>query len=394
MQAVILCAGNSTRTYPLTETRPKPLLKAANKEILIHNLEQLQGLIKEAIIVVGFKKEMIHALLKEKKFSFDVSFVEQKEINGNGGALLAAKEKLNEKFLILNGDDFYSKKDLEKLLECDCGILIKEVSNPERFGIIEEENGFAVKWIEKPLNPKSNLANTGAHLWSNEIFELHLKKSGRGELELTDYFNFLIKKKKIKVVKSGHLWIPVGYCWNLLEANELLLNDLQEEILGTIEENVFIKGTIRLGKNSLIKSGTYLEGSVVIGENTEIGPNAYIRGNTSIGDNCKIGNAVEVKNSIIGNNSKIPHLSYIGDSVIGENVNLGAGTKIANLRHDHKSIMVEFKEKKIDSRRKKLGAIIGDNVKTGINTSINPGIIFAASAFTQAGEIVKKNKLN
>jgi bifunctional UDP-N-acetylglucosamine pyrophosphorylase/glucosamine-1-phosphate N-acetyltransferase len=108
---------------------------------------------------------------------------------------------------------------------------------------------------------------------------------------------------------------------------------------------------------------------VIIGRSCEIGPNCYIRPCTAIGDNCHIGAAVEVKNSIIMRGSKIPHLNYVGDSIIGENCNLGAGTKIANLKLDKQNIKVND----VDTKRRKLGAIIGDSVETGINASINVG---------------------
>ncbi len=108
-----------------------------------------------------------------------------------------------------------------------------------------------------------------------------------------------------------------------------------------------------------------------------------------IGKNSKIGAFVECKNSYIGDNSAIPHLSYIGDSIIGNNVNLGGGTKVANLRHDNTNIRVMNKGKLIDSGRRKLGTIIGDNVHTGINTLIYPGRVLETNTTTLPGEIVK-----
>jgi bifunctional UDP-N-acetylglucosamine pyrophosphorylase/glucosamine-1-phosphate N-acetyltransferase len=114
----------------------------------------------------------------------------------------------------------------------------------------------------------------------------------------------------------------------------------------------------------------------VIGSNCRIGPHAYIRGATAVGDNCHIGHCTELKNSIIMPDTKIPHFNYIGDSIIGSKCNFGAGTKIANLRHDHATIRVAGK----DSRRKKFGAIIGDGVQFGINCSVNVGAVIGTGA--------------
>ena len=132
-----------------------------------------------------------------------------------------------------------------------------------------------------------------------------------------------------------------------------------------------MKGLVSIGENTVVRSGSYIVGPTIIGRNCDIGPNCYIRASTSIGDDCHIGTAVEVKNSIIMKGTKIPHHNYVGDSVIGEECNLGAGTKIANLKIDKGNIVVTG----IDTKRRKLGAIIGDRVQTGINTSINVGCI-------------------
>jgi bifunctional UDP-N-acetylglucosamine pyrophosphorylase/glucosamine-1-phosphate N-acetyltransferase len=163
-----------------------------------------------------------------------------------------------------------------------------------------------------------------------------------------------------------------------------MMAGLEAQNLGEVEPNVTLKGAVAIGKNTVVKSGAYIVGPVIIGEGCEIGPNCYIRPSTTIGDNCHIGAATEVKNSIIMNGSKIPHLNYVGDSIIGEGCNLGAGTKIANLRLDKQNIRVN----NIDTKRRKLGAIIGDNVETGINVSINVGSVIGNSAFIGPGAVV------
>jgi bifunctional UDP-N-acetylglucosamine pyrophosphorylase/glucosamine-1-phosphate N-acetyltransferase len=155
----------------------------------------------------------------------------------------------------------------------------------------------------------------------------------------------------------------------MLDANESLMIISKPENSGTIEDGVTIHGEVQIGEGCVIKSGTYIEGPCIIGKNCRIGPHAYIRGATSIGDDCHIGHCTELKNSIIMKGTKIPHFNYIGDSVIGSGCNFGAGTKIANLRHDHLSVKVCGQ----DTRRKKFGSIIGDGVQFGINCSINVG---------------------
>jgi bifunctional UDP-N-acetylglucosamine pyrophosphorylase/glucosamine-1-phosphate N-acetyltransferase len=164
-------------------------------------------------------------------------------------------------------------------------------------------------------------------------------------------------------------WLDISYPWDLLPANELMLASIESHSNGTIEENVVIKGAVSIGEGSIVRSGSYIVGPVIIGRDCDIGPNCYIRPSTSIGYGCHIGNAVEIKNSIIMKGSKISHHNYVGDSIIGEGCNLGAGTKIANLRLDKEEIYIAGK----GTKRRKLGAIIGDKVETGINSCINIG---------------------
>lgn len=152
-----------------------------------------------------------------------------------------------------------------------------------------------------------------------------------------------------------------------------------------------MKGAVAVGEGTIIRNGAYIIGPVVIGKNCDIGPNCFLRPFTSIGDGVRIGNAVEVKNSIVMNGTHIGHLSYIGDSIIGEDCNFGAGTKVANLRHDGRTVLVELGGKKFDSGRRKLGVIMGDRVHTGINSTINVGTTIASGACINPGEFIKGN---
>ena len=129
-----------------------------------------------------------------------------------------------------------------------------------------------------------------------------------------------------------------------------------------------------LAETARVRSGAYIEGPCLIDEASDIGPNCYIRPCTSIGKNVRVGNAVEIKNSIIMDGTHVGHLSYVGDSVLCENCNLGAGTITANYRLDAENVKMAIKGKMVDSGTQKLGAILGDEVKTGINALFMPGV--------------------
>jgi len=182
----------------------------------------------------------------------------------------------------------------------------------------------------------------------------------------------------------------IRYPWDLLRANEQYVSLLTENIIeGEIHPLAVIEGTIQIGVGTRILPGVFIEGNVIIGANCKIGPNCYIRGNTSIGDGCHIGQSVEIKNCLILSKTNVGHLSYIGDSVLGEKVNLGAGTTTSNLRHDGTNHRSSVDGALVDTGRRKFGAIFGDHVHTGINTSIYPGRKLWPGTTTRPGEIVQ-----
>lgn len=395
MQAVILAAGKSTRTYPLTLTKPKPLLKILNKPLLAYQLEALSGCnVKEAIIIVGYKKEMIMDYFRDSYCGIKLTYVEQKEQLGTLHALHQVKHLLNERFFVLYADDMCHPADLKEAAKHKYCAALMETKTPERFGIAKiNDEGFICDIVEKPKEYIGNLASAWGYVFDLGIFDYPLEKEeGQKEYFIPTAVRKLCKKEKVFPLKLKGYWLPTGYPWDLLNANEVMIQEIKEsKIEGVVEEGAVIKGIAVIGKGTVVKSGAYIEGPVVIGDNCAIGPNCYIRGSTSIGNNCKIGNAVEIKNSIIMDNTHVGHLSYFGDSVIGENVNIGAGTISGNLRHDNGNVKSIYNGVLVDSGRRKLGAIIADNVHTGINTSIYPGRKIFPNKTTLPGEVVKKD---
>ncbi len=196
-----------------------------------------------------------------------------------------------------------------------------------------------------------------------------------------------------KIVTDANCF-PVIYPWDLLRMNEEVLALMDEtSLLGEVSPLASLTGVIRLGNGSRILPGTVIEGPVLIGPHTVVGPNAYIRGSTSIGANCYIGHGAEVKNSIVYNNSYISRHCYVGDSIIGTHVTLGAGTSTENHRHDGRHHVSMIQGKPVNTGRLKLGAILGDGVRTGVNTSIEAGVKIGIARTTAPGCVVSKDLL-
>jgi len=390
MQAIILAAGKGTRFLPLSETRPKPLFSIFGKSILEYNLDELNGLVSEVIIIVGYKKEMIMEKIGEKYGKMKITYINDDKIEGTGSSAKLALSHLKDKFLLLNGDDFYTKEDIKKAIDGCPSILVKEHENPSCFGVIDEEEGYAKNIIEKPAQPVSKLVNSALYCLSKTIFDYQIDKSARGEYEFTDYIRKFIHEKKLRICEAS-FWVPASYPWDLFDAVPYLFAKQKKERKGKIEKGAVLNGEVIVKEGTVIKSGAYIEGPVYIGKNCIIGPNCFIRSGSIIEDECRVGQGVEIKNSLIGKGTRASHLTYIGDSIIGEKCNFGAGTIVANLRHDHGTVKTKVKEELVDTKKKKLGVIMGDNVKTGINTIIYPGRKIGAHKSTLPGEKVEKD---
>jgi UDP-N-acetylglucosamine diphosphorylase / glucose-1-phosphate thymidylyltransferase / UDP-N-acetylgalactosamine diphosphorylase / glucosamine-1-phosphate N-acetyltransferase / galactosamine-1-phosphate N-acetyltransferase len=177
------------------------------------------------------------------------------------------------------------------------------------------------------------------------------------------------------------------YAWDLLRANVEAMTARKTYA----QES---DGRLQVGKGTKILPGVVIEGDVIIGDNCKVGPNCYIRGSTSIGDKCHVGQAVEIKNSILLPGTNVGHLSYLGDSILGEKVNFGAGTITSNLRHDGGAHRSPVAGRMVDTGRRKLGAIVGDGVHTGIHTSLYPGRKLWPKTSTLPGAIVDKDILS
>jgi UDP-N-acetylglucosamine diphosphorylase/glucosamine-1-phosphate N-acetyltransferase len=390
LKAVILAAGEGNRMRPLTATRPKVMLPIANKPIMEHLLiEAREAGVKEFIIIVGYCDQQVRDYFgKGERLGVDISYCEQRKQLGTADALKMVESRLDGNFLVMNGDVVVKREDIGRLVNNHdiTTLSVIEVKDPRGLGMVELQKDRVVRIYEKTDKPPTNMANAGLYLFTPDIHDAIARtpKSPRGEYEITDSLQLLMEAGQEIACQEIKEWTDLSYPWDLLSANKSLLAGLEPSKQGEVEANVTINGTVAIGQKTIIRSGAYINGPVIIGEGCEIGPNCFIRPATSIGDFCHIGAAVEVKNSIIMKGTKIPHHNYVGDSVIGEQCNLGAGTKIANLRLDKKNIGISG----VDTGRRKLGAIIGDHVETGINASINVGCVIGNNTFIGPGAVV------
>lgn len=329
MKALVLSGGKGTRLRPITHTSAKQLVPVANKPILFYGLEAIAASgIKDVGIIVGdTKNEIKNAVGDGSKFGIKVTYIEQESPLGLAHAVKIAQRYLSDDdFVMYLGDNLIrdgikSFVDEFRKKKPNAQILLAKVPNPQQFGVAELKGGKIVRLVEKPKQPKSDLALVGVYMFDKNIFEAvnNIKPSWRGELEITDAIQYLVEKKftVIPHIINGW-WKDTGKLDDMLEANRIILDTLKPENLGIIE-NSKIEGKVVIQKNAEIKNST-LRGPVIIGENCKI-INSYIGPFTSVYFNTVIENS-EIEHSIILENSKVKDVKRIADSLIGQNVEI------------------------------------------------------------------------
>jgi bifunctional UDP-N-acetylglucosamine pyrophosphorylase/glucosamine-1-phosphate N-acetyltransferase len=404
MKAVVLAAGEGTRMWPLAITKPKHLLSIAGRPIISSIIKAIAECgIKEVLMVVGFKGELIQEALGDGgTYGIKIEYLRQHKRTGTASALRVAQDGVGkEPFLAMYGDLWANVSSIggviEKSRECSRVMGVVQMPNPSEYGVVELKGDRVVRIHEKPSGRKATEAwvNTGMYVLDDQVFQAieETSRSKRNEYELTASLQRLLDQgQDIRAATIDRRdWMDVGRPWDILEANERTLMSFTHRVRGSVEPGAAMKGPVWLEESATIKSGCYIEGPVYIGERSRIGPNARIRPYTSIGNDVVVGTSCEIKNSVIMNGTKIPHLSYVGDSVIGENCNLAAGTITANIRLDGEPVMTNVKGRLLSSGRQKLGTIMGDDSQTGINASIMPGVKIGPYVLIGPGTTVYKD---
>jgi UDP-N-acetylglucosamine diphosphorylase / glucose-1-phosphate thymidylyltransferase / UDP-N-acetylgalactosamine diphosphorylase / glucosamine-1-phosphate N-acetyltransferase / galactosamine-1-phosphate N-acetyltransferase len=405
-KAAILAAGRGERLWPLAEKNPKHLLPVGGEPLLQRTIRALvQSGVREIVMVVQFEAEKIKNFFKDgRELGCEISYVKQKRLGGTADAVRTSESELRgeDRFLVVYGDNYYDQKALGKFVKSsdsrDLLMGAAEVKDPSRFGSLEIKRGNIVAIHEKVAGGNVGVVNAGIYVLDESVFTAigKTRKSRRGEFELTDSLSLLMTEgRRIRTIPFGKgEWVGISYPWDLLEANWSALDSDEEVRDGETEVGVHLKGSVSLSKGSLVKSGSYIEGPVYVGEGAVVGPNAYLRPGTSLGKEVKVGASCEVKNSIVMSDAKIPHLCYVGDSILGNGASLGAGTITANLKFNDSNVESKVKGQMVDSGQRKLGAIIGDGAKTGINVSIFPGVKIGTDAWIGPGAIVRADVLS
>lgn len=329
MKGVVLTGGSGTRLRPLTHTGPKQLIPITNKPSVLFGIEDLRdaGITDIGIVLGDNLPEKVRALLGDGSgYGVRFTYIVQGQPKGIAHAIACAREFVgDDPFCVYLGDNVL-KGGIRSMVQdftsngYDAEIALCPVEHPEKFGVAElDGEGSIVGLVEKPKEPKSNLALVGIYLLRASIFPIidGLKPSWRNELEITDAIENLRKsEKQVKAYVVKGWWKDTGKPEDILEANHLLLEDIEPRNDGVIEEGARVAGRVRVGEGTVIASGSLVRGPVIIGKNCTVGPNTYIGPFTSIGDGSKLIGA-DIEASIVIEGCLIETPNKIVNSLIG-----------------------------------------------------------------------------
>ena len=345
MKALILVGGAGTRLRPITHTSAKQLVPVANKPILFYGLEAVaEAGIKDVGMIVGdTASEVMGAVGDGSRWGLKVTYLPQDAPLGLAHCVLIARDFLaDEDFVMYLGDNliqqglkgFVDRFEAERrraampTLDADgevrrpsAQILLAKVPDPHRFGVAElDACGGVVRLVEKPEQPKSDLALVGVYLFDRTVHQAvrAITPSGRGELEITDAIQWLIDQGQL--VRSEILtgwWIDTGKLTPLLEANRLILETLERRIDGRVDELSQIDGRVVVELGAMVER-SHIRGPVIVGHRTRV-TDSFIGPFTAIAEDCEIRHS-EIEHSVILSRSRVHDAGRLEDSLLGRDV--------------------------------------------------------------------------
>ncbi|NJK81678.1 MAG: glucose-1-phosphate thymidylyltransferase [Chloroflexaceae bacterium] len=333
MKALVLSGGKGTRLRPITYTSAKQLVPVANKPVLFRVIDAIceAGIDDIGIVIGDTGNEIRKAVGDGRRWNARVTYIPQDQPLGLAHAVKISRDFLeDERFVMFLGDNCIQGGITPLVRQFTQGaanaqIVLKQVLDPRQFGVAElSEQGQVVRLVEKPREPQSDLALVGIYLFDAHIWAAveSIRPSFRGELEITDAIQWLIDHGyRVDPYLHDGWWIDTGKKDDMLEANRLVLEELEPAILGYVDRDSQVTGRVVIERGAEVINST-LRGPAIIGENTRI-INSYVGPFTSIYHNCLVEDS-EIEHSIILEHSRVRDLPHrLEESLVGRNVEIG-----------------------------------------------------------------------
>jgi len=330
MKGLILSGGKGSRLYPLTYSNAKQLIPVANKPVLFRVIETIRdaGITEIGIVVGDTAAKIKEAVGRGGRWDVNITYIEQDQPLGLAHAVKISEDFLgDDRFVMFLGDNVIEGGISPLIAQFADGkwnsqIVLTRIEHPEQYGVAElGDNGRIIRLIEKPKNPPSDLALVGIYMFDANIFKAvnAISPSWRGELEITDAIQWLVDNQYVvhPYIHRGW-WIDTGAPGDMLEANDLVLEEISYEIEGYVDRDSQVGRRVTIQRGAEIINSV-VRGPSIIGENTRI-VNSYVGPFTSIGHDCVVENS-EIEHSMVLENSQIKDIATrIQESLIGRNV--------------------------------------------------------------------------
>jgi glucose-1-phosphate thymidylyltransferase len=332
LKALVLAGGAGTRLRPITYTSAKQLVPVANKPILFYGLEQIRdaGITDVGIIVGDTRAEIEAAIGDGSTLGITPTYIHQAQPLGLAHAVLTAAEYLaDQDFVMFLGDNLIEGGITEfvdrfRSSDAEARILLKQVPDPERFGVAElGPDGSIVRLIEKPLEPPSDLALVGVYLFRSSILDAArvIEPSWRGELEITDAIQRLIddgRRVEASIVEGW--WLDTGKKDDLLDANRIVLGELTRRVEGELDADSSVVGNVVVEPGAQLVR-TVVRGPAIIGAGVQL-VDSFVGPFTSIGEGCVVERS-EVEYSVLLERCEVRDVHRLEGSLLGREVHVG-----------------------------------------------------------------------
>jgi len=395
---LILAGGDSTRFWPLEN---KLFFSFLDKPLILYQIEELLKY-GELVTVVANKSNAtaIKRLVDNSDIKSVQIVIQKDEYSGMAGAVFSTKNHIKGEVLIVNGSDLIDYSTILKLMplidEENKLIMVGKQFNEYFSGGYFKFDGKKITGIiEKPAKDKR--PSSIVKLVFDYFFDINLllKYFSKIKTKNDDLYELAINKMLSDDLKQSYFiydsfWFGLKYPWHVLTIMHNFLMTVKEKRISktaVISEKALIVGPVVIGENVRIGDFVKIVGPTFIGDNTVVGDYTMIR-ESQIGEDCLVGSFSEVARSYIGNNVFL-HRNYIGDSVLDNDVMFGAQAVTGNLKFDGEKVLSEVSEERVDTNMNKLGAIVGNLSKIGVNATIFPGVKIGKKSWVGPGEKVK-----
>jgi len=368
MKAVILAAGEGTRLRPLTESRPKPMLPAANRPLLEHVVEAVRDAgIEDIVLVVGYRRERIQSHFQDgDDWGVNIEYAVQAKQLGTGHAVLQAEPHVDGPFVALNGDRVVDAADVERVVERverdhETTVAVRRSERPSDFGVVTLDGDRVVSLVEKP--PKhaapSDVVNAGIYGFTPAAFDALRETESAGERAVTDTLERLADEGVVRAVTLQGRWLDVSHLWDLLRVNGRVVAD-DTAPSARVADRASVVGDVTLGADCRLRPGARVLPGSALGANVSVGANAVVANSVVLPD-ATIGAGAVVRDAVVGENATIA----ANATVEGGFADVTVGTTV------HEDV--------------RLGAVVGDNARVGGAATLTPGTVVGNRVDVETG---------